>query len=57
MTVKELITILLDMDRNKDVSIEYPKDNGKIVGNYSRYEGSKCFEVNEYQHGVIIGIE
>ena len=57
MSVKELITILLDMDMNKQVSIEYPTDKGHIVGNYSRYAGTNNFEVNEYIHGVIIGVE
>ena len=31
MTVKELITILLDMDMNKEISIEYPSNSGLIV--------------------------
>ena len=56
MNVKELITILLDMDMNKEISIEYPTNSGKIVGNYSRYEESERFEVNEYLHGVTIGV-
>lgn len=56
MTVKELITILLDMDMNKEISIEYPTDKGLIVGNYSRFEESENFNVNEYEHGVIIGV-
>lgn len=56
MTVKELITILLDMNMNKEVSIEYPTSTGKIVGNYSRYEEAENFEVNEYMHGVTIGV-
>ena len=56
MTVKELITILLDMDMNKEISVEYPTSTGKIVGNYSRYEESANFEVNEYMHGVTIGV-
>lgn len=57
MKVKELITILLDMDMNKELSIEYPTDKGKIVGNYSRYSETKDFEVAEYMHGVVIGVE
>lgn len=57
MTVKELITILLDMDMNKEISIEYPSNSGLIVGNYSRYNEAKDFDVNEYNHGVIIGVE
>ena len=57
MKVKELITILLDMNMNKDVSIEYPADDGLIVGNYSRYKEVADFDVNEYSHGVIIGID
>ncbi len=57
MKVKELITILLDMDMNKELSIEYPTDKGKIVGNYSRYSETKSFEVAEYMHGVVIGVE
>ena len=56
MKVKELITILLDMDMNKEISIEYPTNSGKIVGNYSRYEEAENFEVNEYMHGVTIGV-
>ena len=56
MTVKDLITILLDMDMTKEVSIEYPSNSGLIVGNYSRYEESEQVEVNEYIHGVIIGV-
>lgn len=56
MTVKELITILLDMDMNKQISIEYPTASGKIIGNYSRYEESEQFEVAEYMHGVVIGV-
>lgn len=56
MTVKELITILLDMDMTKEVSIEYPSNSGLIVGNYSRYEESEQFEVTEYMHGVTIGV-
>lgn len=56
MTVKELITILLDMDMKKEISIEYPTSTGKIIGNYSRYEECGCFEVNEYMHGVTIGV-
>lgn len=57
MTVKELITILLDFDRTKEVTIEYPNDSGLIVGNYSRYSESKDFDINEYGHGVILGID
>ena len=56
MTVKELITILLDMDMKKEISIEYPTSTGKIVGNYSRYEEATQFEVHEYMHGVTIGV-
>lgn len=56
MKVKELITILLDMDMNKEISIEYPTNSGKIVGNYSRYEEAENFEINEYMHGVTIGV-
>lgn len=56
MTVKELITILLDFDMDKSVSIEYPTDKGKIVGNYSRYSEAGQFEVAEYMHGVVIGV-
>lgn len=57
MTVKELITMLLDFDMNKQVSIEYPTDKGHIVGNYCRYNSVQDFEVKEYMHGVILGIE
>ena len=56
MKVKELITMLLDFDMNKDVTVEYPTDKGHIVGNYSRYEESENFTVTEYMHGVTIGI-
>lgn len=56
MIVKELITLLLDMDMNKEISIEYPTAKGQIVGNYSRYEESEWFEVKEYMHGVVIGV-
>ena len=56
MTVKDLITVLLDMDMKKDISIEYPTDKGKIVGNYSRDSEAGQFEVAEYMHGVVIGI-
>ena len=56
MKVKELITILLDMDMNKEISIEYPTNSGKIVGNYSRYEEAENFEISEYMHGVTIGV-
>ena len=57
MTVKELVTILLDMNMNKEISIEYPNDNGLIVGNYCRYNEAENFDVTEYQHGVIIGVD
>ena len=57
MTVKELITMLLDFDMNKQVSIEYPTDKVHIVGNYFRYNRVQDFEVKEYMHGVILGIE
>ena len=57
MKVKELIATLLDMDMNKEISIEYPTNSGKIVGNYSRYEEGENFEINEYMHGVTIGVE
>ena len=57
MTVKNLITMLLDMDMDKQVSVEYPTDKGYIVGNYSRYKDAKDFDVTEYRHGVIIGVE
>lgn len=56
MSVKELITILLDMDMNKEISIEYPTNAGHIIGNYSRYEEAENFEINEYMHGVTIGV-
>lgn len=57
MTVKELITMLLDMDMNKKVSVEYPTNMGKIVGNYSRYNEAENFEVTEYMHGIVIGVD
>lgn len=57
MTVKELINKLLDCDMTKKVSLEYPNEKGNIVGNYSRYTEASKFEVKEYQHGIIIGVE
>ena len=57
MTVKELITILLDFDMNKQISIEYPTNKGHIIGNYSRYNSACDFKIAEYMHGVIIGVE
>ena len=57
MTVKDLITILLEFDRNKEVTIEYPTDKGLIVGNYSRYNESTKFTADEYMHGVVIGVD
>ena len=62
MTVKELITMLLECDMNKEVSLEYPillfqTERGKMVGNYYRYEEAEQFEIKEYEHGVIIGVE
>ena len=57
MKVKELITILLDFNMDKEIVVEYPTDSGNIVGNYCRYNDSKDFEVNEFDHGVIIGVE
>lgn len=56
MKVKELITMLLDFDMNKDVTVEYPNDKGHIVGNYCRYSETKDFNVTEYMHGVTIGV-
>lgn len=56
MTVKELITILLDMDMNKEVCLEYPTSSGSMVGNYYRYEQSENFKVTECTYGVIIGV-
>ena len=56
MKVKDIIIALLDVDINKEVSIEYPTADGQIVGNYSRYEEAKQFEIHEYMHGVVIGI-
>lgn len=56
MTVKELITVLLDMDMSKEITVEYPTDKGQIVGNYSRYNESANFTVDEYMHGVVIGV-
>lgn len=57
MTVKELITILLDMDMTKEIAVEYPTDKGQIVGNYSRYNESNNFTVDEYMHGIVIGVD
>lgn len=56
MKVKELITVLLDFDMNKDVTVEYPTDRGLIVGNYCRYSETKDFDVKEYMHGVTLGV-
>ena len=56
MTVKELITRLLDMDMSKEIAVEYPTNTGNIVGNYSRYNEAENFEVTEYMHGVVIGV-
>lgn len=57
MKVKELIIQLLDCDMDKEVSLEYPTERGQIVGNYCRYEEAEQFEIKEYAHGVIIGVE
>lgn len=57
MTVKELIVSLLDVDMDKEVTIQYPTAEGLIVGNYSRYDVAKDFVVKEYNHGLIIGVE
>lgn len=57
MTVKDLITNLLNHDLNKQIMIEYPTPAGHIVGNYCRYNGVDDFEIHEYDHGVIIGID
>lgn len=57
MTVKDLVTRLLDFDMDEEVSIEYPSAEGLIVGNYSRYSDTKEFEVKGYSCGVIIGVE
>lgn len=57
MTVKELVTSLLNLDMNKEVTIQYPTASGLIVGNYSRYDVSKDFTVSEYSQGIIIGVE
>lgn len=59
MTVKELIVALLECDMNKEVTIEYPNGDGQIIGigNYSRYNNCDNFNVTEYMHGVVFGIE
>ena len=59
MTVKELIVALLEYDMNKEVTIEYPNSDGQIIGigNYSRYNNCDNFNVTEYMHGVVFGIE
>lgn len=57
MTVRELITILLDSDMDKEVTIEFPTADGLIVGNYSRYDMAKDFVIKDYSHGLIIGVE
>lgn len=57
MTVKDLIIELLGSDMNKEVSVEYPTSNGKIVGNYSRFEESENFKVVDCDFGVVIEVE
>lgn len=57
MTVKELIVSLLDVDMEKEVTVEYPTPEGQIVGNYSRYAVSKDFILQDCAHGLIIGVE
>lgn len=57
MTVKDLIIELLGVDMNKEVSVEYPTSNGKIVGNYSRYEVGDSIRLVECDYGVIIEVE
>lgn len=57
MTVKDLIIELLDTDINKEVSVEYPTSNGKIVGNYSRYDVGDNIRLVECDYGVIIEVE
>lgn len=56
MTVKDLIIELLGIDMNKEVSVEYPASNGKIVGNYSRYDVADTIRVVECDYGVIIEV-
>lgn len=57
MTVRELIIELLDSDMNKEVYVEYPTSNGKIVGNYSRFEVGDNIRLVECDYGVIIEVE
>lgn len=57
MTVKELIVSLLDVDMDKEVTVEFPTPEGQIVGNYSRYAVSKDFIIQNCNHGLIIGVE
>ena len=56
MTVKDLIIELLNTDINKEVSVEYPTSNGKIVGNYSRYDVADTIRVVECDYGIIIEV-
>lgn len=56
MIVKELITVLLDMDMNKKVSIEYPVDKRQI-GNYCSYREADNITVTQCGYGVILGVE
>ena len=56
MTVKDLIQILLDNDLNKEIAIQYPHEELES-NNYCSYTQTEIFEVLEYEHGVIIGIE
>ena len=56
MTVKDLILKLLECDLNKELSIQYPHEELES-NNYCSYTQTEIFEVLEYEHGVIIGIE
>ena len=56
MTVKDLIQILLDNDLNKEIAIQYPHEELES-NNFCSYTQTEIFEVLEYEHGVIIGIE
>lgn len=56
MTVRELITKLLNCDMNGEVMIEYPNTDKPEDGNYCRYLQAEKFMVSEYFYGVVIGI-
>lgn len=56
MTVKDLITILLDMDMDSTVSVVYPEENLR-AGNYYRYNQRDDFSIVNSASGVLIGVD